>query len=187
MSLPPEPSLRGPSRGLEAPKVRPRSRTNSACSAGTLAPSRHSHRPGGREPHPRGLRQREGGSPRPRQKIEGPLDRSNAAWFVFPEEPDEAIRLTAENGLMRDTAVLAARTCWASSPGARSTAFGRGLLQLVKETPGPTLPIRLRRYPARTGAQALRRGQDRVGLHHARQRIARPRCQSGAPADQLRI
>ena len=42
------------------------------------------------------------------EKSKLPVDRSNAAWFVFPAEPDEAIRITAENGLMRDTAVLAA-------------------------------------------------------------------------------
>lgn len=72
------------------------------------------------------------------EKSKHPMDFSNAAWFVFPEEPDEAIRLTAENGLMRDTAALAARyLLGVTDPDARSTAFGRGLLQLVKDTPDP--------------------------------------------------
>jgi hypothetical protein len=66
------------------------------------------------------------------------VDQSNAAWFIFPEEPDQAIGLTAENGLMVDTAMLAARYLLGTTdPDARSTAFGRSLLQLVKDTPDP--------------------------------------------------
>jgi len=72
------------------------------------------------------------------EKSKLPVDRSNAAWFVFPEEPDEAIRITAENGLMRDTAVLAAQyLLGVVHPEPRSSAFGRSLLQLLSDTPDP--------------------------------------------------
>jgi hypothetical protein len=72
------------------------------------------------------------------EKTKLPADRSNAAWFVFPDEPDVAISLTAENGLLRDTAVLAARfLLGTTNPDARSTDFGRSLLQLVSETSDP--------------------------------------------------
>lgn len=72
------------------------------------------------------------------EKTKLPIDRANAAWFVFPDEPDVAISLTAENGLLRDTAILAARfLLGTTNPDARSTDFGRSLLQLVSETSEP--------------------------------------------------
>jgi hypothetical protein len=72
------------------------------------------------------------------QKSKLPVDHSNAAWFVFFDEPDEAIRITAENGLERDTAVMAAQyLLGVVTPDARSSGFGRGLLQLVNETGEP--------------------------------------------------
>jgi hypothetical protein len=72
------------------------------------------------------------------EKSKLPVDRSNAAWFVFPAEPDEAIRITAENGLMRDTAVLAAQyLLGVVHPDPRSSPFGRSLRQLASETPDP--------------------------------------------------
>ena len=72
------------------------------------------------------------------EKTARPVDRSNAAWFVFFEEPDEAIRIAAESGLKRDTAVMAAQyLLGVVTPDARSSGFGRGLLQMVNETDEP--------------------------------------------------
>ena len=94
------------------------------------------------------------------EKSKLPLDRSNAAWFVFPEEPDEAIRITAESGLMRDTAVLAAHyLLGVVTPDARSTAFGRGLLQLVNETPEPLFQFAFAGALSETGARLYAAGK----------------------------
>ena len=72
------------------------------------------------------------------EKTKLPIDRSNAAWFLFPAEPDEAIKIAAENGLMYDTAVMAAQYLLGLvHPDARTSPFGRGLLDLVNDTTDP--------------------------------------------------
>ena len=61
-----------------------------------------------------------------------PADRSALVQFIFPQEPDEAIRLAAEYGLLVDAAPLAAQ--YLQKPDARSTPLGRSLFDLQKDT-----------------------------------------------------
>ncbi len=66
------------------------------------------------------------------EKSEQPADRSALVQFVFAQEPDEAIRLAAEHGLLVDAARLAAQ--YLQKPDARSTPLGRSLFDLQKDT-----------------------------------------------------
>ena len=76
------------------------------------------------------------------EKSQAPVDRSNLVWFLFPEEPDKAFELAAAHGQIRDSAVLAAHYLLGLGPArlnpdARNSGFGRGLVELVNETPDP--------------------------------------------------
>lgn len=66
------------------------------------------------------------------EKSQQPADRSALVQFVFAQEPDEAIRLAAENSLLVDAARLAAQ--YLQKPDARSTPLGRSLFELQKDT-----------------------------------------------------
>ncbi len=94
------------------------------------------------------------------EKTKLPIDRSNAAWFLFPEEPDEAIKITAENGLMHDTAVMAAQyLLGVVHPDGRSSPFGRGLMDLVNETPDPLFQFAFGDTLRALGAQLYAEGK----------------------------
>jgi len=66
------------------------------------------------------------------EKSQQPTDRSALVHHLFPQEPDEAIRLAAEHGLLVDAARLAAQ--YLQKPDARSTPLGRSLFDLQKGT-----------------------------------------------------
>ncbi len=94
------------------------------------------------------------------EKTKLPVDRSNAAWFIFGEEPGEAIKLTAENGLMHDTAVMAAQyLLGVVDPDGRRSPFGRGLLGLIAETPDPLFQFTFADTLRRLGAQLYATGK----------------------------
>ena len=95
------------------------------------------------------------------EKTKLPIDRSNAAWFLFPEEPHEAIKITAENGLLHDTAVMAAQYLLGivHSDDARTSPFGRGLLDLVNETPDPLFQFTFGDTLRTLGAQLYSEGK----------------------------
>ena len=115
------------------------------------------------------------------EKSKSPADRSNLAWFLFSEEPEEAIPMATENGLAWDAAVMSAyyllgigRRGYTSpmnpltiNPDNRLSPFGRALSMLVKDNDEPLFQFAfgdtLRREGARLHA-AGRSEWDYTGL-----------------------
>ncbi len=107
------------------------------------------------------------------EKSKSPADWSNLVWFLFPEEPDEAIRLATENGLAWDGAVMsgyyllgigrrrytAPMTPLAINQDNRLSPFGRSLLALVKDNDEPLFQFAFGDTLRREGARLYAAGQ----------------------------
>ena len=107
------------------------------------------------------------------EKSKSPADWSNLVWFLFPEEPDDAIRLATENGLAWDGAVMsgyyllgigrrrytAPMAPLAINQDNRLSPFGRSLLTLVKDNDEPLFQFAFGDTLRREGARLHAAGQ----------------------------
>ena len=107
------------------------------------------------------------------EKSKSPSDRSNLAWFLFPEEPEEAIPMATENGLAWDGAVMSAyyllgigRRSYTSPTNPltinqdnRLSPFGRALLTLVKDNDEPLFQFAFGDLLSREGARLYAAGR----------------------------